>query len=150
MMPDVDVPESAVDEMMLAADDLGWVGWVRMRIVGVLGLLMAVAFPDPVLEALWDAVQEEADGAADVADVDDRGRWRTFRVVRTGDTRLDVDGDVLGWGVQLPSDWCVIDWNREAFPEEDRLEFPHLSQYGCLDDVEQGAGGDVVDVQEVV
>jgi len=70
---------------------------------------------------------------------------RLFRVLRTDDTRLgDLDGDVLGWGVQFPSGLCVIDWNRVIFPPEDRLEEPHLSQYGTLADVEQGSGGEVV------
>ena len=67
-----------------------------------------------------------------------------FRVFRSDDTRIDVDGDVLGWGVQFPSGLCVVDWNRMVFDESDRLEHPHLSQYGCLADVEQGTGGEVV------
>jgi DUF1365 family protein len=70
---------------------------------------------------------------------------RLFRVYRDdGRTRIDTDSSVLGWGVQFPSGLCVVDWNLKAFPEEDRLDNPHLSQYGSIEDVEQGTGGAVV------
>lgn len=69
---------------------------------------------------------------------------RVFRVVRDDDrTRVDTDGDVLGWGVEFPCGYCFVDWNREAYPPEDRLESPHISQYGSFPDVEQGTGGSV-------
>ena len=71
-----------------------------------------------------------------------------FRVYPSEDTRIDVDDDVLGWGVQFPSELCIVDWNRQVFDVEDRLEHPHLSHYGCLKDVEQGTGGEV-DIDEV-
>jgi hypothetical protein len=68
-----------------------------------------------------------------------------FYVFRDEDrTRIDVDDDVLGWGVEFPSGECYVDWNRDAFPEEDRLDHPHVSKYGSRDDVEQGTGGNVV------
>jgi len=67
-----------------------------------------------------------------------------FRVFRSDDTRIDVDGDVLGWGVQFPSGECYVDWNRQVFPPEDRLDHPHVSKYGSMGDVEQGTGGKVV------
>jgi len=70
--------------------------------------------------------------------------FRAFRVHASEETRIDVDGDVLGWGVQFPSGLCVVDWNRMVFAQKDRLDHPHLSQYGSLDDVEQGTGGTVV------
>lgn len=66
-----------------------------------------------------------------------------FRVEESERTRLDVDGKVLGRGVQFPSGSCVIEWNREAFPPGERLDTPHTSVYGTLSDVEQATGGDV-------
>lgn len=66
-----------------------------------------------------------------------------FRVYPGDRTRLEVDDDVLGWGVAFPSGLCIVDWNRQVFDEDDRLEHPHLSHYGSLADVEQGTGGDV-------
>lgn len=57
------------------------------------------------------------------------------------ETRIDVDGDVLGWGVEFPEGGCYVAWNRDVFPEEDRLANPHVSEYGSISDVEQGTGG---------
>jgi|GEM_PF-4862132 len=46
--------------------------------------------------------------------------FTVFYVFRDEDrTRIDVGGDVLGLGVEFPSGWCVVDWNRDAFPEDD-------------------------------
>lgn len=58
-------------------------------------------------------------------------------------TRIDVDDDLLGWGVEFPDAGCYVEWNREAFPEDDRLDHPHVSIYGSPADVEQGTGGAV-------
>lgn len=66
-----------------------------------------------------------------------------FRVVRSERTRIEVNERVLGWGVQFPSNECYVDWNREAYDEENRLEHPHISAYGCLPDVRQGTGGNI-------
>jgi hypothetical protein len=75
--------------------------------------------------------------------------FSTFYVYRDDDrTRIDVDGDLLGWGVQFPSGACYVEWNRDAFPDDDRLEHPHVSRYGSVDDVEQGTGGRVVVANE--
>jgi hypothetical protein len=66
----------------------------------------------------------------------------TFRVYRDTDrTRIDVDDDLLGWGVRFPSGACYVEWRRASFPEGDRLDHPHVSRYGSVDDVEQGTGG---------
>jgi hypothetical protein len=73
--------------------------------------------------------------------------FRTFRVYRDEDrTRIDVDDDLLGWGVAFPEGGVYVAWNRKAFPEDDRLEHPHISVYGSVTDVEQGTGGDVREV----
>lgn len=73
-----------------------------------------------------------------------------FRVVRDGDrTRIDTHGKLLGCGIQFPSGECYVDWRRDAFPEEDRLDHPHVSQYGSFTDVEQGTGGAVEEVAAV-
>lgn len=65
-------------------------------------------------------------------------------------TRIDIgEGAVMGWGVQFPSGDCIVDWNREAYPEEDRLDHAHLSFYGSIDDVEQGTGG-IVEMEKAL
>lgn len=72
-----------------------------------------------------------------------------FEVYRDEDrTRVDTDDDLLGWGVVFPSGQIVVDWRLEAYPPEDRLDNHHLSQYGSVDDVEQGTGGTVEFVDE--
>lgn len=58
-------------------------------------------------------------------------------------TRIDTNDGLLGWGVAVPTGRCFVEWRREAFPEEDRLVHPHMSEYGSIDDVEQGTGGEV-------
>lgn len=71
---------------------------------------------------------------------------RLFQIVNEGAIE-DVDGDeVLGWGVRFPSGLLVLDWRLEAFPEEIRLEEPHLSLYGSLEDLEVAIGGRVEDL----
>lgn len=64
-------------------------------------------------------------------------------------TRVDTDHDVMGWGVRFPSGRCYVDWNREAYPEEDRLYHPHVSTYGSMADVRQGTGG-TIEILEAV
>lgn len=72
-----------------------------------------------------------------------------FRVVSDDDrTRIDTDGDVLGWGIRFPNDYCYLLWNREAFPPEHRLSNDHVSFYISLDDVMQGTGGTVERIHE--
>ncbi|MWG36945.1 hypothetical protein [Halomarina oriensis] len=67
-----------------------------------------------------------------------------FRVLRDEDrTRVETRDDVMGWGVQFPTGQCYVDWYREAYAPEDRLDNPHVSIYGSLSDVEQGTGGTV-------
>lgn len=71
---------------------------------------------------------------------------RLFKVKRDEErTRVDVEDDLLGAGIQFPSGECYVWWNRDAYPEEDRLDHPHVSQYGSFADVEQGTGGSIQD-----
>lgn len=70
----------------------------------------------------------------------------TLRVESTTETRLEVgEGALLGRGVEFPSGTIVMEWNRDVFAEEDRLENPHQSIYGSRADLEQGAGGEVLE-----
>lgn len=69
--------------------------------------------------------------------------FRLFEVYRTDETRIETLGALLGWGCQFPSGTCIVEWNLEAFPEDDRLDNEHTSRYGSIADVEQGTGGQV-------
>lgn len=66
-----------------------------------------------------------------------------FFVRRDDGLREDTNQDVLGWGVQFPSGLCVLDWNIGLWPKHSRLDNPHLSEYGSIEDVETAVGGSV-------
>jgi len=69
----------------------------------------------------------------------------TFKVMPSEETRIETKpNEPLGWGAEFPCGMCMVDWNRTVFAPEDRLDHPHISQYGSLADVEQGTGGEVV------
>lgn len=76
-----------------------------------------------------------------------RGSSQTIdvlRIVRDDNrTRVDVRDGVLGYGVRFPSGLVYCDWRLESYPPENRLDNPHVSMYGSLDDLRQGTGGSV-------
>lgn len=74
--------------------------------------------------------------------------WFRFLVEASEDTRIEVEGNVIGWGVQFPSGQCYVEWDNSVFPEENRLDHPHTSIYGSIPDVEQGTGGKVKKLEE--
>lgn len=79
-----------------------------------------------------------------MSDVSDR-LPEPFYVYRDEDrTRIEGTEDLLGWGARFPSGACYVDWRLEAFDPDDRLQYPHVSRYGSIVDVEQGTGGVVV------
>jgi len=51
------------------------------------------------------------------------------------------EGEVMGWGVEFPSGQAYIEWNRMRFPKGDRLQEPHISEYGSMSDLEKATGG---------
>lgn len=68
-------------------------------------------------------------------------------VRRQYDSKNGSEGDVLGWGMQFPSGAIALDWDRSAYPPDDRLQNPHLSMYGSRADLLQATGGSVEVVQ---
>ncbi|TKX70939.1 hypothetical protein [Halorubrum sp. GN11GM_10-3_MGM] len=73
---------------------------------------------------------------------------KRFNIYRDEEIRIETNGELLGRGAQFPNGSCYVDWNREVFPPEDRLDHEHVSRYGSLSDVEQGTGGVVQVVDE--
>lgn len=67
-----------------------------------------------------------------------------LHVERSDRTRIDIDDDLMGRGVEFPSGEIVMEWYRDAYPEGDRLDHPHQSIYGSRDDLRQGTGGSVI------
>jgi hypothetical protein len=70
-------------------------------------------------------------------------KWFPFHVRRSTNTRVTTEGELLGWGIKFPEGGCYVAWKRDVFAPEDRLEHPHVSVYGSVEDVEQGTGGTV-------
>lgn len=79
----------------------------------------------------------------------DQFKLEIVRITRSDRTRIDIDDDLMGRGVRFPSGMVVMEWYRGAYPPEDRLDEPHQSIYGSLEDVKQGTGGDV-EIEEVL
>lgn len=67
---------------------------------------------------------------------------RVFLVRAGGDAVLPI-GELMGYGIEFPSGQVAVDWNLRAFPPEDRLENPHLSLYGSVEDMKQATGGTI-------
>lgn len=91
-----------------------------------------------------DAYDGKPTVAEVVADTYSDFPLRVVTVVRSDRTRIDVDHPLLGRGIEYPSGTVIIEWYRDAYPEHNRLDHPHRSDYGSLSDVEQGTGGDVI------
>lgn len=129
-LAEVDVDAAALDE--LAAQT---VAWERVASDD------AVAWIDTAGgAAVYEAVAEQqADGFA--ADV--------FQVVQRGDDGPVADGALLGLGVDMPNAGVYVDWNIDAWPDDEQLTEPHVSDYGSIEDLEQATGG-AVEVIETV
>ncbi len=57
---------------------------------------------------------------------------------------IERDGRRVAAGALLPSGAVAVEWNREAFPEGERTEYPTTSLYRSIDDAEEASGGSLV------
>jgi len=57
--------------------------------------------------------------------------------------------DVLGIGINMPNAGVYIDWNIDAWPDDEQLEGPHVSDYDSMADLEQVTEG-VIEPLETV
>jgi hypothetical protein len=78
-----------------------------------------------------------------------------FRITQAEDDDMELDGDLMGVGVDFPNAGVYVDWHIEAWPDDEQLAEPHVSDYGSLDDLEQATGGvvehlETIDATEVV
>ncbi|GGO03537.1 hypothetical protein [Haloarcula pellucida] len=64
-----------------------------------------------------------------------------FRIVQSEDSEMDLDGDLMGIGVDFPNAGVYVDWRIDAWPDDEQLDEPHVSDYGTIDDLEQATGG---------
>jgi len=84
------------------------------------------------------ADQQAAEFAADI-----------FRIVQPEDSGMDLDGDVMGVGVDMPNAGVYVDWKIKAWPEDEQLDEAHVSDYGSVGDLEQATGGEVEHLETV-
>lgn len=54
------------------------------------------------------------------------------------------DGKVVGYGSEFPNGRCYIQWERTAWPENERLDGCHFSDYDSMEDVETATNAEVV------
>lgn len=64
-----------------------------------------------------------------------------FQIVATEDDDQDLSSDLMGIGVDFPNAGVYVDWNIDAWPDDEQLEEAHVSDYGTLADLEQATGG---------
>ncbi|MFC5278639.1 hypothetical protein ACFPM1_07710 [Halorubrum rubrum] len=56
---------------------------------------------------------------------------------------------VLGIAVEFPNGGVYADWNVNAWPEGERLRYPHVSIYGSLEDFRQVSEGTIEHIDSV-
>ena len=67
----------------------------------------------------------------------------TFEVYRNPEDEDNQD-ELVATGVEFPSGHIVMEWVRQAFPEEERTEGHVRSQYESLEDVKEATNGRLV------
>jgi len=72
-----------------------------------------------------------------------------IQIVQEGDEGPVEAGALLGIGADMPNAGVYVDWNIGAWPDDEQLSEPHVSDYGTVEDLEQATGGSV-DVVETV
>lgn len=70
---------------------------------------------------------------------------QTFEI-RTDSSSEDNNytDDLLAIGVNFPNSGVYVDWNVDAWPENQQLQGPHVSDYDTLEDLKQVTEGQVI------
>jgi phage portal protein BeeE len=66
-----------------------------------------------------------------------------FRIVADGESEMFDPGAVLGIGVDFPNDAVYVDWNVDAWPEDEALGGSHVSIYDTIEDAQKVAQGEI-------
>jgi len=94
--------------------------------------------------ALTDAVEDKIDARGlSVRELQEDFEASLFELVATEEQDDFGTGDTLGVGVEFPESGVYVDWNVGAWPEDERLDGPHVSQYATLDDAQTVAQGEI-------
>jgi hypothetical protein len=72
-----------------------------------------------------------------------------IQIVQEGDEGPVEAGALLGIGTDMPNAGVYVDWNIDAWPDDEQLAEPHISDYGTVEDLEQATGGSVEVVETV-
>ena len=85
----------------------------------------------------------EARDASDLRTLQEDFDASLFELVSTEDQEDFETGARLGIGVEFPNSGVYVDWNIDAWPEDDRLDGPHVSEYATVADAQSVAQGEV-------
>lgn len=96
-----------------------------------------------VCESCGDDDVDDAEQQASTFAVD------VFRIMQAEDSDMDLDGDLMGAGVDFPNSGAYVDWNIGAWPDDEQLDEPHVSDYGSIEDLEQATGGVVEHLETI-
>ena len=86
--------------------------------------------------------------AKSLQEADEEFSADTFKIVAEGDGH-DYQSDLLGIGVDFPNAGVYVDWNIDAWPDDQQLRGPHVSDYDTLEDLEQVTEGRIEPIQTV-
>lgn len=50
----------------------------------------------------------------------------------------------VAYGVEFPDGECILLWNQDAWDEDKRLDEPHWSHYGSMEDLKKATKAEVV------
>lgn len=134
-----DVTAIALDEIDVDAESLDALAqetatWEREASDGV------VAWIDTDDGAVvYDEITQQADGFG--VDV--------YRIVQTEAEGPAEEGALLGVAVDMPNAGVYVDWNIDAWPDDEQLTGAHVSDYDNLDDLAQVTAGELEQVQSV-
>lgn len=72
-----------------------------------------------------------------------------IQIVQDGDDGPVADGALLALGADMPNAGVYVDWNIDAWPDDEQLKEAHVSDYGSIEDLEQVASGPVEVIETV-
>lgn len=137
-LSDTNIPAEGLDQL---ADERPneWGRFESERGVAWVGLSTgATVYTSKESESETAGQQQDNDFSVDV-----------LEVRQDGDDGPGTAGDLLGMGVDFPESDVYVDWNIEAWPDDQRLSDAHVSIYSTVQDL-RGATGNSVEVVDSI
>lgn len=66
-----------------------------------------------------------------------------IQILKITATDGELDGKVVGLGVDFPNSGVYVDWLNEQWPEDQQLDGPHVSDYDTVADLKQATDNKV-------